>query len=275
MLYKYLPSARVDVLRNLKIRFSPFESLNDPFEALPLFDHKDRQYIIDELVNAFEAGLLKDKNHDGKYKGFVFDVVKVLRQKIENDHLSPEVLGREMMKNIEEQIGILSLSRTESSLLMWSHYAENGKGFVLGFDSGNSFFGKGNGVDRPVAVTYSEKRRVFDISEHDIRNHENIPKIFSRKPLEWAYEEEERFIRLFDFCDGDVDTGKMDDFGRKIILTGLPIDAIKRVFIGYRTEETTKNGIIESIKKNKIICRVYESSICDREYKVIFNEIKI
>jgi hypothetical protein len=275
MLYKYLPSARVDVLKNLKIRFSPFESLNDPFEALPLFDSKDRQYIIDEMVNAFESGLLKDKNHDDNYKDFIFKVVKVFRQNLEDNQLSPKVFGHEMMKKIEEQIGILSLSRTESSLLMWSHYAENGKGFVLGFDSENSFFSKENGIERPVPVTYSEKRRIFDISKHNIQNHGNIPKIFCRKPLEWAYEEEERFIRLFDLCGGDIDTGKIDDFGKKIILTSIPLDAIKCVYIGYKSRDKTREDIVESIKKNKITCRVYESSMCDREYKLIFNEIKI
>ena len=38
MLYKYLSDERVDVLENLKIRFSPFTSLNDPFKACPLID---------------------------------------------------------------------------------------------------------------------------------------------------------------------------------------------------------------------------------------------
>ena len=36
MLYKYFPSDRVDVLEKLKIRFSPLQSLNDPFEQAPL-----------------------------------------------------------------------------------------------------------------------------------------------------------------------------------------------------------------------------------------------
>ena len=38
MLFKYLPAERIDVLENLKIRFSPLGSLNDPFEAQPLID---------------------------------------------------------------------------------------------------------------------------------------------------------------------------------------------------------------------------------------------
>ncbi|EKO3898862.1 hypothetical protein P0F33_002945, partial [Vibrio metschnikovii] len=36
MLFKFLPEDRVDVVKNLSIRFSPISSLNDPFEQMPL-----------------------------------------------------------------------------------------------------------------------------------------------------------------------------------------------------------------------------------------------
>ncbi|MEZ9144725.1 hypothetical protein AB4138_09845, partial [Vibrio sp. 10N.286.52.C3] len=38
MLYKFLPYDRVDVISDLRIRFSPLDSLNDPYEALPSID---------------------------------------------------------------------------------------------------------------------------------------------------------------------------------------------------------------------------------------------
>jgi len=47
MLYKYLPVERIDVISNLKVRFSPLKSLNDPFESLPLIDVGD---IVDVTV---------------------------------------------------------------------------------------------------------------------------------------------------------------------------------------------------------------------------------
>ena len=50
MLYKYLPPERIDVLKNLKIRFSPLGSLNVPFEALPLVDlSEEKQKIHDRM----------------------------------------------------------------------------------------------------------------------------------------------------------------------------------------------------------------------------------
>ena len=41
MLFKYLPIERIDVLEKLKIRFSPLQSLNDPYESMPSFNIED------------------------------------------------------------------------------------------------------------------------------------------------------------------------------------------------------------------------------------------
>ncbi len=42
MLFKYLSDDRTDVIENLKIRFSPLKSLNDPYEALLSIDVSDK-----------------------------------------------------------------------------------------------------------------------------------------------------------------------------------------------------------------------------------------
>ena len=36
--------------------------------------------------------------------------------------------------------GYLSMSSTNSSILMWSHYANNHEGYIIGFDPKHSFF---------------------------------------------------------------------------------------------------------------------------------------
>ncbi|OUS51807.1 hypothetical protein BM607_011295 [Shewanella sp. SACH] len=51
MLFKYLPIDRIDVLENLKIRFSPLMSLNDPFECQPLIDMKnERDMLLQQML---------------------------------------------------------------------------------------------------------------------------------------------------------------------------------------------------------------------------------
>lgn len=46
MLYKYLPDNRLDVVKNLKIRFTQPISLNDPFEGLPLIEADIEKYQL-------------------------------------------------------------------------------------------------------------------------------------------------------------------------------------------------------------------------------------
>jgi hypothetical protein len=272
MLFKYLPSIRVDVIKNLKIRFSPFESLNDPFESLPLYDSEFRKQHIDQVITIFKETMLQNKESKNT---IITEIGDKLRETIENEFLSTATFGKLIMKNRNENVGILSLSRTEKSLLMWSHYSENGKGFVLGIDSNSTFFKKINGIGNPIPVVYSEKRRVFDISEHKIQEIENIPRIFSRKPLEWAYEEEERFFCLLNTENDDIDTGIIDEYGKKIILSNLSPEAIKCIYLGYNISNETKDDIIKSIKINNLKCKVFQGNICNKEYNVLFDELTL
>lgn len=46
--------------------------------------------------------------------------------------MSPANIGFELMDRVNKCLGILSLSRTFTNLLMWSHYANNHTGFVIG-----------------------------------------------------------------------------------------------------------------------------------------------
>ena len=57
---------------------------------------------------------------------------------------SPQTIGRGLAAFINRAQGVLSLSRTNDSLLMWAHYADSHRGFVLGLDETHPFF---NGLD--------------------------------------------------------------------------------------------------------------------------------
>jgi hypothetical protein len=270
MLFKYLPSTRIDVIENLLIRFSQIKSLNDPFESRPLVESLE---IKISLINAIATGLksgIKDQN----LANFTDQFIDTIDSTIHNHYLSPQALGKQFINKLEN-IGILSLSRTETSLLMWSHYAENGKGFVLGLDTESTFFRKHQGIEKSIPVVYSKKRKIFDITNHNTNNLENITNIFCRKPFEWAYEEEERYFRYLCTDNGDIDTKEKDVFGENIFLTRIPADTIKKIFIGYNTSEEDKEIVFEAIKINKIDCKTYQSAICEKEYKVSFSEIHI
>ena len=267
MLFKYLPKDRIDVLENLKIRFSPLLSLNDPFECQPLVDMNSesdiflKQMLLD-LDELWENTAVEEQTEENK-KILEHTRAELIVDVKSKTHSS--VLGQELMARLSDNLGVLSLSRTEDNLLMWSHYADEGKGLVIGFDEEHEFFKQpdlAGRSTRPISVVYTRKRK--KIVHDEERCYE---KLLGEKPLEWAYEEEERLFRSFLSKEGCV--GK-DAYGMDIILTDVPKEAIKAVYFGYRTSEDTKQSAISAIKNNAISCNIFQAGLSLDEYKIEF-----
>lgn len=269
MLYKYLPFDRVDVIEHLGIRFSPPQSLNDPFEELCLIDmqtekNKLEAIMLSELEDEWEKdGTEQTEENRGQLEACKHGMLDELNTKFD-----PSNFGRELFSHVSKNLGILSLSRTEKSLLMWSHYASEGRGFVIALDEEHSFFNEpdqvGN-ITKPQAVKYSSNRLKIKLNDPKM-----YQKLFLEKPLEWSYEEEERIFRHFLCKQGSV--GK-DQYGQEIVLSCLPPETIKGVYLGYRVAEETEQDIFSALHKNGIKCSVFRSRICDNSYNIIFDKI--
>ncbi|MGY4879319.1 DUF2971 domain-containing protein [Vreelandella aquamarina] len=269
MLFKYLPKDRIDVLENLKIRFSPLMSLNDPFECQPLVDMKNEsdkflQQMLLDLNELWENTAIEEKTEENR------KILEETRAELIADVKKGThsfVVGQELMARLSDNLGVLSLSRTEDNLLMWSHYADEGKGLVIGFDEDHEFFKQPNLAGRstrPIPVVYTNKRSKVVPGED--RYYE---KLLCEKPRDWAYEEEERLFRAFLSKDGCV--GK-DAYGMDVILTDVPKEAIKVVYLGYSTTEDTKQRAISAIKNNDISCNLFQARVSLDEYKIEFTD---
>ncbi|MGI2146922.1 DUF2971 domain-containing protein [Shewanella frigidimarina] len=271
MLYKYLPFERIDILENLNIRFSPLLSLNDPFESLPLVNlEEEKSQLHSELILGLdELWNQADKSDQTESNRMLLEQAKVDLIKDIKEKADPNAVGQMLMELLGDNFGVLSLSRTEKSLLMWSHYADEGRGFVIGFDDNHPFFrqrdmeGK---ITKPLPVVYSAKRRKVIPGEESY-----YQKLLCEKPLEWAYEEEERLFRTFLTKENAV--GK-DLCNQDIVLSELPKESIKVIFFGYQMLDAHKHKIMDAICTNKIECSILVSNICDEEYKVVFDEVK-
>jgi hypothetical protein len=142
IVYKYMTPDRMDVLENGNIRFTQPAALNDPFEALPcLTDYKQGKFeeILGRLPDALGPATEEDR--------------KFVRDSIEKKMA-------EVPKELNEHFGFLSLTDERNNLLMWSHYTDAHKGFVVGFYSESPFFKPGDGktVDGLRKVEYAKLR---------------------------------------------------------------------------------------------------------------------
>jgi hypothetical protein len=268
MIYKYFPTHRVDVISDLLIRFSPLRSLNDPFESKPLVDISDELDVLGEqAVLDFKKDTIVDENGDTVTLEKARKIISDIRHNIQNQ-IGLSGHGNSVMDTISDSFGVLSLSRTKCNLLMWSHYASQGKGYVLSFDRTHQFFNRvdPSGFSRGlVPITYSTERPIVKHSDKDY-----YEKFFCSKPLDWHYEEEERIFCMYS---PEAPSEGLDEFGLKIRLSILPREAITGVYLGYNSDQEFVDRITDVVGRNEIGCPLYKGFISESEYRVVFQKI--
>jgi hypothetical protein len=247
-LYKYLHPDRIDVLRNQCIRFSSPAVFNDPFElkphlaalATPEFAAAELQRslprILDEELAKFPTEL-RSLLPAEELKAYLELQLPSIQKSLEGMTAQMMPLFQDTMaRKLEELLGVLCLSESSRSLLMWAYYADSHRGFVVQFDETSPFF------DRRVSdkdelrhlrrVTYSSERPSLTLSElEDIS-------VFLVKSIEWEYEVEWRMIMPLADASHVLGTGP-----EAIHLYSFPASAVTSVILGCRMSEAKRSEI--------------------------------
>lgn len=139
-----------------------------------------------------------------------------------NDPLEASVIeGKSFTKDGIQKtlnnVAILSLTRNPLNSLMWAHYGDEHKGFVIGYEVENSFFKckesnlipvhKGNVIytkTKPFLKTSIRETTnlcnaidgIYDEEDHQTK--ELIDHLFLNKDTIWSYEEEVRIVKRVD-----------------------------------------------------------------------------
>jgi Protein of unknown function (DUF2971) len=262
MLYKYLPSDRVDVLESLKIRCSPLKALNDPFEIfLPIgVESEINECLRDSFdkIDAYLTGFPRTEETELKRLS-----LRAAAEEGVRSQLNSSIAGDNLVESLGNSFGILSLSRAKNSLLMWSHYASQHSGYVIGFDETKIFpdqYDHSGEKIVPSKVIYSKDIRHVEFTGN------NWQELLVQKPIEWEYEQEER---LFVNMDLSMSVG-LDGFSTEIILTSLDPSSILEIFIGCRSSKETRNRIIASVKLHSLDCEIYDCFLSKEKYEIGF-----
>lgn len=120
----------------------------------------------------------------------------------------------------------------------------------------------------PVAVIYSNERQKYTAL---IEKDPNPFELFIHKPLDWAYEQEERMFMPGMSLDSKIG---YDVYGNEIILYDIPEDAITEVVIGCKADRTTELAIFEALNLRKNKCNIYKAKLSENEYRLIFDKIE-
>ena len=135
--------------------------------------------------------------------------------------LNDEVFGPafdEMIASLNQDMGVLCLSETWKSPVMWSHYASKHRGMVLGFDVNDKCLTKVKYVDARM-----DPRVLFD--EHRELSEDAVKNYMMTKHRSWEYENEQRLV--LDLKDRDPETSLyFVEFGESLMLSEVLVGAM-------------------------------------------------
>ena len=205
----------INTITNNQIWFSGLESLNDPFEKV---------YATEIL----------DKSDNNE------EVVKYLCIPVK--------------KNIDEffkKVGILSLCRRKTNLVMWSHYSNNHKGYCIEYNLNQNELNSLN-------FEANDELFLFGVEyENKPIDYLSLPSkcqfYLRRKSKLWKYENEFRFI------------------SSKKGLHNVPENSITAIYLGADANEIVKNTLKNLCLDKKI--KLYETILSENTYKLKFKRI--
>lgn len=183
--YQTFNSNSVENLSKHQFYFASPSELNDPYDC-------NYDPIISKIAEE-EFEILKSQLPKGKFSYCRVDL------EIKDPDNSDEVRGvcqhycfiayqTELLK-VRNTKGVTSFTTKNNNLLMWSHYANQHKGFCLGFDVDPYIFSDLRKVD------YSEEIPLIDVGK--ITCYKDLDQIMTRyytKSADWSYEDEWRLL---------------------------------------------------------------------------------
>lgn len=303
--FKYLSPARTDVLKNQEIRFTQIKYLNDPFEFLPHISQimegtdadflyqrylapslekvGDRKLSMDDIPEEFRSLITSELTEQ------VFNLkikeVLALMPSIDPKNLIPAIFAiRSDGKGInystairdswQEKFGVLSLSGVNDSITMWSHYSRDHSGFVIKFDSEDSFFNRKRSANDPIRtlheVSYETVRPNIKLYDATLAEEELLAflaeKILLTKSIEWAYEKELRMVVPLNEIAAKS--------GNDVYLQYFDASAIKAVYLGVNIDRTRRDEITAILAEPRYRhVQLYSASLSPRHYKIHFDRV--
>ncbi len=241
ILYKYcgFEGGRA-TLENSSLRYRHPNEFNDPFEFLPggysddTFENTKKACV--EIISQ-RPNILSMIN---KYLGTSYSFNQ-LKNHIEHDDnpelnkiidlIFSQLKGKdweEFRNEASKEVVFCSFSKKKDDILMWSHYADEHKGMVIGFDA--SYF------NCLWEIQYQDQRVLIPLTSmlNPINRKKTAEMIIRTKYTTWKYEKEWRQI---------IPTSMVNSNG-DILTRRFEPDAVKSIILGYKVDNVQEAQII-------------------------------
>lgn len=247
----------ISALKNDEIWGSTANTFNDPLDTQMFFSPEK---VKEEYLKSWkQSNAIRENSNENYQLVGVEDIDSFLTKaanKSDNDEWMLNTIKKcfdELYLNLKTQTFIACFSEHFDSTLMWAHYADSHKGFVLEYSAMDLY-------PNLCPVRYSSDKinanpivKYFLSMKLSERNHLHITledvllpvKILTNKTVEWEYENE---WRLFMQYPPVLDFNNLYEGGHKILKHAVP----KAIYIGINTEEGNEK-ILKEIAKEKQI----------------------
>ncbi|HII0008514.1 TPA: DUF2971 domain-containing protein [Klebsiella variicola] len=239
--YKYVNTNTLEHIINGSIRFTQPGGFNDPFElALEIYNPNPTD--VEKMPITFD---LLNVN---------FDIKKYLINKKISDPYCNDIISRQLIKQLNNKIGILCLTQNPTSHLMWAHYADDYSGALIKFDEKHNFF------EGAFEVQYSPTRPIVHINYFIDNNPIAISNLCIKSDV-WSYENEWRVIRSLNNCDSIEAKHKNFD----VYTMNIPLEAIQSITFGERCPIEVQRNTYNKLKQTHIALDI--AVLSNREYE--------
>lgn len=239
MIYKYLSIAPksanpIAPVKDRTLKFALVPDLNDPFENLPkvTMTEDTLQEKIKESKELIHQQPAFSHISVEKREEFAEIAATSLKTNYDgaNHDISEFLHQRQLAKNTAKNIGILSLTRNARNGLMWSHYCDKHRGYVLGFDDNHPWFNPpenaGKFLGRLIPIEYKNDRVELNAG---VNSEKQAFAPFFRKSYDWEYEEELRVLAPLS------EIKKINDL---LYVREYPAEMLKEVIFGVDMPDT-------------------------------------
>lgn len=219
------------LLTHNELYMSPAKFFNDPYDLkiyknfLSLDTPEKIKKYVDTCMKNHSDWIKREKKNPIVQR-------KILESRVSN------ILKYQVRSEVIEDIynnknyGTACFSKDWKSILMWSHYSDNHKGYCLGFDEPrmriSGLFGKGGDV------TYSAEYP--NISPYETDYNAQVIRTYIKSDL-WKYENEYRFMNIY------FDSGGAEDNSPKRIIK-FPENFIKEILLGASMPEKDRDTLV-------------------------------
>jgi hypothetical protein len=267
MLYKYLKSKyALKIIKTNRIKATPPNEFSDPFEFLPSIN-KNMNYVVLSKYLYNEEYFLPIRNDLIKI-GIIKKDDKITRDLIENNKkiISNIIKNRiisvsnktiyKLCDTFSDYVGVICFSKTNSDILLWSHYADSFRGICLGFDFDNA------DIDVLISkkINYSSKRALISplFFKEGTSRAEDTENILFTKYNKWSYEKEYRLAVNLEKCSKECNKYYFQ----------LPKNALKEIIFADRIDKKEKGNIVKYINKNKLMIKIQDAILDNKKYKI-------